>query len=676
MTKTTASVDPLKQAFTCLQIAVLWMLGLIAAPGLAQGPAAGLGVPVPKIPKELLDRIPPGCQSSWESDTPGKMPAGHPHNSPLFRTASLDDLLDGEDPLKGLGPQRKRTGSGLTPNAQPAPGNKIPDPHEALWVENCYPSAATCSKCHPDHYEEWRASSHAYSSVSPMFHVFEQTISELSMGTVGYFCVRCHAPVATQMPEIERSTTLLDAPRVIREGITCIACHRVNETYGKSNGHRRIEPGNIHAPVYGNGPGQGLRDAILNKSQLKIKTDPNDKSPGQAIHNEAKFFQTLTASEFCMPCHQVAVHPGIALEVVWNQYRNSPSVKRGISCQDCHMGKVPGKALGYACGPIAELAGKPYGESRKRTNHNFWGPNYSIAHPGIFPHNLKADRWSPRDWLAFDWRAGWGKEDFERSVANNSAICFPQPWDDADDRRDARKIIDDNLRRAALKRQSSIQTISNALCLDGPHLDRPAVAGQPLKFHIRVCNTSDGHNLPTASLGAQPQQWLNVSVKDPFDNIVWESGYLDSNGDLAEWMSVDVQKKRIQPDYQLFNLQTKFLITNQKGPDREFPLPVPYDIDQIPFLRPGNVPFSVLNHPPFLRMEAHSIPPEGSKVARYKVPADRIRSSGTYRISARFRVRLEPPYFMRLCKATPEMIRRMNEGILDVKPQTTEVFVR
>ena len=199
------------------------------------------------------------------------------------------------------------------------------------------------------------------------------------------------------------------------------------------------------------------------------------------------------------------------------------------------MGKVPGKALGYDCGPIAELGGKPYGELRKRTNHNFWGPNYSIAHPGLFPHNLKADRWSPRDWLAFDWRAGWGTEAFERSVRDTAGSVFPKPWDNADDRRDARKIIDDNMRRSAIKRQSAIQTLSNAVCLDGPYFDREPTAGKALKFHIRVCNMSDGHNLPTASLGAQPQQWLNVSVKDPLGNIVWESGYLDSNGDLAEW---------------------------------------------------------------------------------------------------------------------------------------------
>ena len=43
-------------------------------------------------------------------------------------------------------------------------------------------------------------------------------------------------------------------------------------------------------------------------------------------------------------CHQVAVHPGIKLEVVWEQYRASPAAAEGITCQECHMGKVPGEA--------------------------------------------------------------------------------------------------------------------------------------------------------------------------------------------------------------------------------------------------------------------------------------------------------------------------------------------
>ena len=55
--------------------------------------------------------------------------------------------------------------------------------------------------CHTQIYKEWASSNHAYSAISPMFHKFEQRINELSSGTIGSFCVRCHQQVGTQRGE-------------------------------------------------------------------------------------------------------------------------------------------------------------------------------------------------------------------------------------------------------------------------------------------------------------------------------------------------------------------------------------------------------------------------------------------------------------------------------------------
>ena len=68
-------------------------------------------------------------------------------------------------------------------------------------------------------------------------------------------------------------------------------------------------------------------------------------------------------------------------------------------------------------------------------------------------------------------------------------------------------------------------------------------------------------------------------------------------------------------------------------------LPVNFDGDQLPFIRPGNVPVSLLNHPPGVRMEKRSIPPLGTKAAKYKVPARRMTKAGTYRLAVRMRSR-------------------------------------
>lgn len=579
------------------------------------------------------------------------------------------------DPLLRIGPAPPSHSSPPRPHHQvpspatggPAPRRDGPDPHVGLWTEQCYPSAESCRACHPKHYEEWRASSHAYATVSPMFQRFEQAMTEITQGTVGYFCVRCHSPVATQL-SLPRTLSVLDAPPVVREGVTCISCHRINEHYGRSNGDRRIEPGDIHAPVGRGGHplvgGQGLADAIARADQYKLKTHAGQTGPGQAIHNGSYFFKPLTTSDVCVSCHQVAVHPGIWLEVVHAQYRSGPAAKRGVSCQDCHMGAVPGKASGYEECHIAELSGKPYGEPRKHSNHTFWGPGFSIAHPGIFPHNPKAAAYTPRQWLAFDVRAGWGTPEFERNVAPETK--FPPPWDSVDDRIDGRKIIEANLAKMHQKRGFSAATLEAAAKVGPPIFKTRPALGVPLRLAYRVDNISDGHNLPTGSLGAQPQLWLNAVLIDPTGRRVWETGYLDSKGDLADMHSVDVADGKIPRDRGLFNLQTKFLINNVRGTDREVALPLNISLDQLALLRPGAVPVSVLNHPPLIRMEAHSIPPLDHRLAHYTIPAEAFRVPGRYRLSVRMRSRTEPMYFMRLIQSTPDMIRRMNERMIDI----------
>lgn len=597
---------------------------------------------------------------------PHPNPHGYYYQVDAPRIAGLLDATpDADDPLSSMGPsglQPPKPG-GVMSNAEAAKANE-PDPHEALWTEDCYPSAESCRACHPGHYEQWRVSSHAYACVSPMFNCFDQAMQNLTVGTVGSFCQRCHSPIATQL-KLPRTTSMLDAPPVVREGITCIACHRVNEQYGRSHGDRRIEPGDINDPVYGGSNGQGLADAIARASELKLKLD-DSKTPGQRIHRQSFFFEPLTQSDVCVSCHQVAVHPGIWLEVVHAQYRSGPAAAKGITCQQCHMGAVPGKADGYDWGYVAYLNDKPYGEPRKISNHTFWGPNYSIAHPGIFPHNPKAKKYSPREWLAFDYRAGWGTDAFERTVPPHAT--FPTPWDNADERRSARKIVDENLAAAQKKRESAIVTYQAGVEVGKPVFITPPRVGRPLKVAFKVSNISEGHNMPTGSLGAQPQLWLNVALVNPRGQRVWESGYLDTNGDLVDLHSIDVHEGRVARDANLFNLQTKFLVNNIRGTDREQPAPLNFSLDQLVFLRPGAVPVSVLNHPPLIRMEAHSIPPLDHRMAKYNIPAGALCEPGTYRISVRMRSRVEPPYFMRLIESSPEMIRRMNEGILDIVP--------
>jgi nitrate/TMAO reductase-like tetraheme cytochrome c subunit len=590
------------------------------------------------------------------------------------------NTADAKDVLKALvkddEESRAKSEPGPDADATAAATGKS-DAHSGMISDetlSLYPTAAQCGQCHQKIYDEWSSSQHAYASISPMFHKFEQKFTSLTQGTVGTFCVRCHQQVGTQLGEA-RETPLWKRSQISREGVTCITCHRVKEQYGKVNGERRVEPGTINEPVFGSGKKSVIKDVLANKDTYSVKTSSDGR--GNDIHKGMITNDQITKSEFCVSCHQVAVNLGIKLEIVWDQYRDSPARKDGVSCQDCHMGKVPGQPKGYSKAPSAVVGGKDINPGRKHANHRFIGPGYSIAHPGIFPHNAKAQAINIEDWLQFDWRAGWGTTKFEDKVADGKIkVKFPKRWSDALDREEARKMVDENIAKLDERDKIRKQVMENSSQVDGPQITGTPTVGQDLAFSYKIKNTNTGHNLPSGSLGAQPQLWVNVALVDPDGKNIWESGYVDSNGDMADLHSLDVANGRIKTDQQLLHFQTKFLTTNVKGTDREMYLPVNFDIDPLPHLRPPGIPTTVLNHPPLVRMENHSLAPLAEKIAAYQVPGELIKRSGKYHLAFRMRSRAEPIYFMRFVGATKSMEQGMNERIMNFHDFQVELEVK
>jgi len=618
----------------------------------------------------MLGVVPALAQSSSDTPMPPSLQVAQ-YTDQARKTAAPTDTAKSQTPV---GSAAHGEISILQAFAKAEKGKEAPIPPVDDETLSLYPTAAQCGQCHKQIYDEWASSQHAYASISPMFHAFEQKFQELTQGTVGTFCVRCHQQVGTQLGE-SRETPLWKRSQISREGVTCITCHRVKEQYGKVNGERRVEPGKIYDPIYGTGETSVIKEILADKETYSIRTGKDGR--GTDIHNGMMTNPQLGKSEFCVSCHQVAVNLGIKLEIVWDQFRDSPAKKAGVTCQDCHMGKVPGKPEGYATGPSAVVGGKEINPGRKHANHRFIGPGYSIAHPGIFPHNVKAQTFSMEDWLQFDWRAGWGTKEFEQKVASGKIkVDFPKRWADALDREDARLIVTENLAKLDERDELRRQVMENGMKVDGPFVESDLRVGNTLTFSYKIKNLNSGHNLPSGSLGAQPQLWANVALIDPDGINVWESGYVDKNGDVADVHSLEVAAGRIKSDLQLVNFQTKFLTTNVKGTDREMYLPVNFDIDPLPHLRPPQIPTTVLNHPPLVRLENHSLPPLAEKRARYQVPGNLITKPGKYRLAFRMRSRAEPIYFMRFVGSTREMERRMNERMLNFKSHTIDLEVK
>lgn len=156
--------------------------------------------------------------------------------------------------------------------------------HEALIAEDRFPSATTCAPCHEDIYREWSVSAHAYAQMSPVFNAMHATILKQTNGTNGDFCIRCHTPVGMNLEEPEFMSNL-DRHPTSREGITCIACHRLDQPYGKISGRLPIVEGSLYDPVFGPSGNAELQRAI-ESGTYNLQTDPD--RAGRGVHAEAR----------------------------------------------------------------------------------------------------------------------------------------------------------------------------------------------------------------------------------------------------------------------------------------------------------------------------------------------------------------------------------------------------
>ncbi|MCP4406591.1 MAG: cytochrome C [Gammaproteobacteria bacterium] len=498
--------------------------------------------------------------------------------------------------------------------------------HAALFLENRFPAATTCRTCHPRHFDEWAISQHAYAQLSPVFNTMQGAVLALTNGTNGDFCIRCHTPVGMNLGE-PLFMSNLDRHPTSREGITCITCHRVNQDYGKISGRLPIIEGDITQPVFGPSGNKNLKKALADP-KIRVTTDPEGR--GRKIHSAAEQYSYLSQPGFCGTCHDVTLVNGFRLEEAFSEYKMSPSARRGETCQDCHMSTVPGVASGYAFGPAAQVGGVET-PARKLTNHRFVGPDHSVIHPGLFPLNEDGMRMaSMAEWLQFDYKAGWGTDEFEEKVSDDH--LFPERWSSVDDRFDARAIIEVQLERLDEMSALRKQLLQSAYRMGRIEVDEADSGG--LRFRVVVSSGTDGHNVPTGFTGER-LVFLQVTVTDNAGNVIFRSGDLDPNGDLRDLHSLYVHNGELPRDSQLFNLQSNFITRNIRGGEREQVLAINFSPDPLPFLRPDTRPTILTGRTLGARIHKKGIEPLGQRTARYRVSGSHLSGATPYTINVK-----------------------------------------
>jgi hypothetical protein len=487
-----------------------------------------------------------------------------------------------------------------------------------LFEEKNYPSANTCKTCHPDHYREWSVSSHAYAQLSPVFNAMHATIVKITNGTNGDFCIRCHTPIGMNREEPEFLSNM-DRHPASREGITCIVCHRLSKPFGKVSGRLAIEKGDLFEPVYGPTGDKELK-RVISSGEYNVNANRNIDS--RNIHTDVIVLDQMPTSGFCATCHDVNLVNGFRLEEAFSDYKTSPASGNGVTCQNCHMGKEPGKNSGFDTAPAALIGGKPT-RPRKRTNHTFAGPDYSVIHPGLFPHNLDAvELATMREWLTFDYKSGWGNVDWEKSRPKD--MTFPPRWEKVEDRIDARRIIDENLKLLKEVERQRRLVLQAGYQLGDVMVDEAGPDG--LSFRVQVKNATDGHSVPTG-FDAERVVFLRVTVTDKDGHVVFQSGDFDPNGDLRDEHSLYVHNGEIPEDEYLFSLQSKFVVRMARGGEREQVLALNFSPSPLPFLRPSTSSTFLLGRPIGARKHRKVIPPLEDAWGEYEVSSDEMRGT-------------------------------------------------
>lgn len=520
--------------------------------------------------------------------------------------------------------------------------------HADLFKDDCFPSAKECASCHPKHYREWSVSPHAYAQLSPVFNAMSNKLDKLNNGTLGDFCIRCHTPVGMALNEPINGTNLNRHP-ASREGVTCVSCHRINQAWGKGAGRQALVPGDVHQAVYGS-IGSTLLEQVLGNPDTYgvLKSSEANDVRGRDVHAKSHRFFQITESGFCGSCHDVFAPNGFRLEDAFSEYKQSPAATiNGHSCQDCHMGTVPGVPSGYSCEPAA-VVGNVSTPARKHSNHMIIGPDYSIIHRGLFPHNVEAireegeiDRISiatkgrvretglatMREWLQFDDAAGWGTEAFEDSVP--ASAYFPAPWDNVHKRRDARRILNQQYELLTEANEARLQILRVGYQLG--NISVTENNRNKLQFEIEVRNGTPGHGVPTG-FDAERLVFVRVHVWDPRGRLVFQSGDLDPNGDVRDSHSFYVHNGKLPLDRHLVSLQSRFITRNIRGGEREQILNVPYSLDPLPYTRPATRPFTVLGRPTGARKHKQNVEVAGVRLAEYSLKNNQLPSAGDYTI--------------------------------------------
>lgn len=228
-----------------------------------------------------------------------------------------------------------------------SPASEAPDAGSTLLSRERLMDSGQCQSCHPQHYEQWSGSMHAYAADDPVFLAMNRRGQRETEGALGDFCVKCHAPMAVREGATTDGLNLDEVPTKLK-GVTCYFCHNAVDVGDHFNNDVRL----------------------ANDRAMRAAIERPVESPVHEVRYGA--YQDVNRREnsaLCGSCHDVVLPSGVHLERTFDEYKKSlfGKLEEGFeTCGGCHM---PGRK-----GRAAELPNAP-----ERTVHEHLWPGVDVA---------------------------------------------------------------------------------------------------------------------------------------------------------------------------------------------------------------------------------------------------------------------------------------------------------
>lgn len=192
------------------------------------------------------------------------------------------------------------------------------DTTAAVFELSDFQSASTCAGCHPNHYDEWSGSMHAYATQDPIWAALNRhEIEDLGQQSET-FCIQCHSPIGFLTGTAKGVVETAGLPDIVREGVTCDACHTM------------VDPGLDN---------HGVSTYELNPGVTKYGPISDPERNTAHLSEGREFFRN---SDQCRNCHNLFID-GEPFEPLWTEWIGAFSAM-ARECQDCHMPAYTGQA--------------------------------------------------------------------------------------------------------------------------------------------------------------------------------------------------------------------------------------------------------------------------------------------------------------------------------------------